>query len=86
MIGKIDKLGRIVLPKKLRDRLGFVAGEPVDVVEADGSIRISLHRTEPRLEWKDGILVVNVGESGVDIVEMVRTDRLDREERILKQR
>jgi len=36
----IDRAGRIVIPKALRDRLGLSGGEELDVAERDGRIEI----------------------------------------------
>jgi AbrB family looped-hinge helix DNA binding protein len=44
MITTIDKAGRLVIPKPIRDRLGLRGGERVEVEERDGEIRV----TRPR--------------------------------------
>lgn len=46
----IDKAGRVVIPKELRDRLGFVGGEEVEVSERDGVIEIEPASAHIRLE------------------------------------
>lgn len=36
----IDTAGRIVVPKAVREAMGLTPGAPVDVIYADGAIRI----------------------------------------------
>ncbi len=36
----IDRTGRIVVPKPLRDRLGLVGGEELEIAERDGVIEV----------------------------------------------
>jgi AbrB family looped-hinge helix DNA binding protein len=53
----IDGAGRLVIPKRIRDRLGLKGGEPLEIEEEHGTIRIA--RTEPSMrlvEGEDGIL------------------------------
>lgn len=42
MLTTIDRAGRVVIPKPLRDRLRLTAGTQVDIVEVDGAIEIRL--------------------------------------------
>ena len=74
MRSTIDKAGRLVIPKALRDSLGLVPGE-VEVT-ADGA---GLH-IEPvaddRLQDEDGLLVIPAGGAAVDD-DLVRTLRDD---------
>ncbi len=46
----IDKAGRVVVPKALRDILGLSAGEALEIREADGRIEIEPVSTKIRLE------------------------------------
>ncbi len=46
----IDKAGRIVVPKKLRDLLGLRAGEALEIHETDGRIELEPLPTKIRLE------------------------------------
>lgn len=45
----IDSAGRIVIPKALRDRLGLVPGEPLELREREGRIEIEPAPTPMRL-------------------------------------
>jgi AbrB family looped-hinge helix DNA binding protein len=55
MKATLDKSGRLVIPKSLRDRLGLVPGE-VDVFAEGAGLRIELVSTDYLVE-RDGHLV-----------------------------
>lgn len=74
----IDKAGRIVVPKPMRDELGLAGGEEVEIVLADGRIEIEPVKTHIRLERKRGRLVgVSDREMPILTAEQVR-DVLER--------
>ena len=52
MTVKIDKAGRIVLPKATRDRLGLRAGTELDIVENGGGVTLKPSHPEPALKKK----------------------------------
>lgn len=45
----MDSAGRVVIPKPIRDRLGLVAGEPLELLERDGRLEIGPAPTPMRL-------------------------------------
>jgi bifunctional DNA-binding transcriptional regulator/antitoxin component of YhaV-PrlF toxin-antitoxin module len=53
----IDKFGRVVLPKKLREHLGVGLSLKVEVKETPEGILLKPVRRESGLMMKDGILV-----------------------------
>lgn len=53
----IDKAGRIVVPKPMRDELGLNGGTEVEIALVDGRIEIDLIPTPVRLERRNGRLV-----------------------------
>lgn len=60
----IDKAGRIVVPKKLRDRLGLVAGTEVEIDEDGSALRVEPILDQPRAwieEREDGPVIVGDG-------------------------
>ena len=53
----IDKAGRVVVPKPIRERLGLLAGSEVDLEEFSGGILLNRVEPEPTLVRKQGVLV-----------------------------
>lgn len=50
----IDAAGRVVIPKALRDQLGLVGGETLDIVVRDRRIEIEVPATPVRLVRERG--------------------------------
>jgi AbrB family looped-hinge helix DNA binding protein len=80
-IAEIDKSGRLVVPKKLRDALHLVAGTKL-VVRQHGSGLLMKPEVKPRgLYRKDGWLVYDNGRTlppeSVDWVDEAREARAD---------
>jgi AbrB family looped-hinge helix DNA binding protein len=61
----IDKVGRIVLPKALRDRLGLVPGSVVDITQYGDGLHVAAGGRTARLQEVDGRLVA-VSDTRVD--------------------
>jgi AbrB family looped-hinge helix DNA binding protein len=76
---KIDKAGRVILPKPVRDRLGLHAGSDLEIQEtAEGVVLRPVDR-RPSLV-KKGSFWVHTGEipPGYDILKAVDEDREER--------
>jgi len=54
----IDRAGRIVVPKALRDAMGLEAGREIDIVFTDGKLEIEVAPMSAHLEERDGITVI----------------------------
>ena len=54
----IDRSGRLVIPKAIRDELGLVEGMPLTVTSDGVGLRIERAQTGGRLVERDGRLVV----------------------------
>ena len=55
---EIDKAGRIVVPKKLRDALHLTPGTRLKVERAGEALMLEPDFPEPRLEMRDGMWVM----------------------------
>jgi AbrB family transcriptional regulator (stage V sporulation protein T) len=84
----IDKAGRIVLPKAIRDELHLSPGGTLEVEVAEDRIVLRPARVKPRLYKKYGIWVFHTGvPMDVDLVEKTRKKiRDERETRFLGKR
>jgi AbrB family looped-hinge helix DNA binding protein len=71
----LDRFGRVVIPKKVRDDLDLRAGETLNIQEREDGIFISPLRKKSGLEYKKGILVITGGELTGDPADLVRKDR-----------
>ena len=76
---QIDKAGRIILPKTVRDRLGLHPGSALELEETQGGVFLKPSEQKPALVKKDGFLVYN-GElpQGFDIRRAIEDDREER--------
>jgi AbrB family looped-hinge helix DNA binding protein len=76
---KLDKLGRVVLPKPLRARYGLGPGTELEVSEGAQEFALRPARSGPSLVEIDGILVhQGVPQGELDIVKAIREDREER--------
>src|ERR1700722_14490682 len=76
---KLDKLGRVVLPKPLRARYGLRPGTELGIVESATEFVVRPALTGPSLVEITGILVhQGVPQGELDIVKAIREDREER--------
>jgi len=57
MVATIDRAGRIVVPKRLREELGFRPGQRLELSAVDGRLEVEHPTTPMRLEKRRGRLV-----------------------------
>jgi AbrB family looped-hinge helix DNA binding protein len=76
---KVDKAGRVILPKPLRDRLGLHAGSDLEIQEIQEGVVLKPAGRRPSLVRK-GSFLVHTGEipSGYDILKAIDDDREER--------
>jgi len=78
---RIDKSGRIVVPKPLRERLGLKPGTELEAVEEQGGMLLRAAEERPALVKVDGLWVHRgVAQPGTDwdrIIEEVRRERIE---------
>jgi AbrB family looped-hinge helix DNA binding protein len=81
----IDKAGRIVLPKPLREELQLAPGDSLEVNTKGEEITLRPIRGNSALKKKHGVWVFQAGQSlGEDAVDKaIREVRRDREDLIL---
>jgi len=77
---RVDRFGRIVIPKPIRDSLGLDAGAELKIAEEGGSVILTRIVSPPVVRLK-GHVPVHTGKAEGDLVNAVRRDR---EERIRK--
>lgn len=77
----LDRFGRIVLPKKVRDDLGLSPGSVLRIEERDEEIVLRPVVESSSLVHKDGILVYT-GEVSGNLEAAVRRDRDERSRKL----
>src|SRR5271163_4535640 len=77
---RLDKAGRVVVPKSIRDALRLRAGEPLKVEQRNEEIVIRRDQPNVRLENVDGWLVIRGGPprdySIPDLIDEIRNERI----------
>jgi len=79
----LDKFGRIIIPKQIRDHLGLKAGEILQVEELENKVLLKPVKEESSLRVKEGLIVFS-GTSIGDVAETVRTLRTERINEIIR--
>ena len=75
----MDKAGRVVLPKSVRDRFGLREGSDLEIIEAPEGILLKPTEREPPMINKGGLWVHTAKlPPGFDIAQAIRDDREDR--------
>lgn len=80
MVITIDKFGRFVLPKQIRENLGLVPGEPVDIEEINDQIVLKPLHHKSAVRNKNGVLVFGgvSHENLKNVVQQSRNKRLSK--------
>ena len=74
----IDRFGRIVLPKKIRNNFNLEAGSQLQIEESGQGIILKPVHGEPNLQTKEGVLVY----TGVPLDDLKDVVARHREERL----
>ena len=74
---RLDKFGRVVIPKPIRDDLDLQPGSVLEIKEVDQRILLEPVQEEPHVVMKKGVLVFSGAAQG-DIEEAIRSHRQER--------
>lgn len=85
MEATIDKFGRIVIPKELRDLFGLKPGSTLRVDSSAEEITLKPVSEEPPLARKKGVLVITAElHENRDITTLIEDGRKERIEKIIR--
>jgi len=73
----LDRFGRIVIPKEIRDDFNLKPGSPIRIEESDQVIILKPIQGDANLHWKDGVLVFSGTPLG-DLSKELEKNRQDR--------
>lgn len=74
----LDRFGRVIVPKGIRDRLGLVPGAELTIDEHDNEVVLKLVEHAAPLTLENGVLVFT-GTAKSDLTDAVRVLREDRQ-------
>jgi AbrB family looped-hinge helix DNA binding protein len=82
---RIDKSGRIVVPKPLRERLGLRPGTELEALDQQGGVLLRAVEERPALVRVDGLWVhCGVAQPGANWDRIIQELREERIESVLK--
>lgn len=77
----MDDVGRLVIPKPVRQRLGVMGAARLELTEVEGGIVLTPAEGEPQLVEREGILVAERPETGPVLDWRAVREVLERERR-----
>lgn len=77
----IDAAGRLVIPKRIRDRLGLHGNQQVEITERDGLIEIEPAPTDVELVREGGVLVARPERTLPTLTDDIVRETLERTRR-----
>jgi len=81
----IDKSGRLVLPKAIRDALHLKPGSSLEVERRDGELILRTPQPEAEIIYKNGIPVLRTrGTTPLSPVQLIEQDREDRIQELIR--
>lgn len=84
----LDKFGRVLIPKPVRERLGLVPGTSLKLEIGEQDILLRARRSESSLVEEDGLLVCTAEWTGsatnLDTVALIEASRRDRTEKLVQ--
>lgn len=79
----IDKAGRVVLPKEIRQRFHLLSGDKLSLELIPDGVILHASIARPSLSEKNGLLV-HEGEAAGDLLGAVESDRANRNHNLLE--
>ncbi|MBM4146684.1 MAG: AbrB/MazE/SpoVT family DNA-binding domain-containing protein [Nitrospira sp.] len=73
----LDKFGRVVIPKEIRDNLGLKPGAALGIETGDRGVILKPSREKSPVQLKEGLLIFT-GKAEGSIIDAVRIHREDR--------
>lgn len=70
----LDKFGRIVIPKQVREHLGLTPGTPLEIEAIGEDVVLKPIREEPHIRDKEGVLVFTGSATG-DLLKALKSHR-----------
>jgi AbrB family looped-hinge helix DNA binding protein len=86
-IVEIDKAGRIVIPKRIREELHLKPGSRLRIESSSERLVLEQDFAEPRLEMRDGVLVIVGGGptlTAADVNDAMSQGYEERQKRIME--
>jgi AbrB family looped-hinge helix DNA binding protein len=80
----IDRAGRVVIPKSVRDDLQIQGGDTLELELEGDALRLRPIRSKAAMRKKKGIWVYTSDTKGIDIVRMIDEDREARIRSLIK--
>lgn len=77
MEAQIDKFGRVVIPKIVRDHLGLKTGSILTIEERNHDLILTVRDTAPKIKVKGGISVY-LGQATDDLDSIIQDERENR--------
>jgi AbrB family looped-hinge helix DNA binding protein len=79
----LDKFGRVLIPKEVRDDLGLKPGAVLEIEELEETILLKPKNDEPHVVLKDGVLVFSGAATG-DVAGAIHTHREERLKKVTR--
>lgn len=79
----IDKFGRVLIPKGVREEIGLEPGTVLEIEKANGKVLLHVQGSKPTMVDKQGVLVFT-GTATADLVDAVKNHRQERLRRIVR--
>ncbi len=77
----IDGVGRIVIPKPMRDALGIDGPTELELTERDGALELIVPYIKAHLEERDGFTVIVPDEPGPTLTTEMVNEAIERSRR-----